>query len=120
VDNAVSGQGLQATFAAGSNALTLTRIAGGAGAGSTVSIGDSTYLTKAVNTSSLTDTAGAPTALLTITGGANDQLTMAVDGGPSVTITLAAGGYSDAGGKATFLGDLATKIAGSSLAGTVN
>jgi flagellin len=121
VNTALSGKGLTASWDANnSDKLTLTRNAGTAGAGSSVSIGQATYTTAAANTSALTDTAGAPSASLTI-GAGNDQLTLAVDGGPSVTLTLADATYTNAGDKATFLLDLNDKIAagGADIAGKV-
>src|ERR1017187_7249467 len=119
VQNAVSGHGLTAAWDVNNgNVLTLTRNAGTPGAGSSVAIGDFSYTTAALKTSTLTDTSGAPTAAFT-TDATHNQLVIAVDGGPSVALTLAQATYTSAGDKATFLADVSTKIAGSALAGKV-
>ena len=122
IQNAVSGHGLTAAWDPNNgNKLTLTRNAGTAGAGSTVAIGQATYTTAAANLSTLTDDGsgnivGGP---IVITGGANDQFTLAVDGGPSVTLTLAAASYATS---ASLMGEINTEIAagGVNIAGKVS
>jgi flagellin len=106
---ALDGSGLH------TGALTLTSAT--TGAGSTVSIGQATYGTAAVQQSSLTDTAGNITGgAKTIVAGTSDQLTLAVDGGPSVTVVLAAAPYTTS---ASLLGEINTEIGSSALSGKV-
>src|ERR1039458_1298536 len=106
---ALDGSGLH------TGALTLTSAT--TGAGSTVSIGQATYGTAAVQQSSLTDTAGNITGgAKTIVAGTSDQLTLAVDGGPSVTVVLAAVAYTTS---ASLLGEINTEIGSSALSGKV-
>jgi flagellin len=98
VNSAVTGQGLQATWGAvggaGTGALTLTSTGATSGTGASVTVGKTTYDTKAQLTgSTLTAATGAGEI---VTAASNDQFNIAVDGGPAVTVAITAGTYTTA------------------------
>ena len=119
VQNAITASGVSGDVTAGwdatSNALTFTSAT--TGATSAVEVGTATYATAGKIASSITsadDFAGSP--VVVANGSTNNKFDMAVDGGPSVTITVADGSYATSG---AFLTAVQAGIAGSALAGQV-
>ena len=118
VQNAISGSALNglvtAGWAAGTNALTLTSVA--TGVTSSVGVGQATYTTSAAIASTVTSAniAGSPVTVSAV--GNNHKFDVAVDGGSSVTLTVADGVYNTAG---AFLTAIQNAISGSALNGLV-
>src|ERR1039457_945697 len=118
VQGAISGSSLAgsvtAGWAAGTNALTLTSVA--TGVTSSVGVGQATYTTSAAIASTVTSAniAGSPVTVSAV--GNNHKFDVAVDGGSSVTLTVADGVYNTAG---AFLTAIQNAISGSALNGLV-
>ena len=118
IQGAISGSSLAgsvtAGWAAGANALTLTSVA--TGVASSVGVGAATYTTSAAIASTVTSAniAGSPVTVAAASN--NNKFDVAVDGGSSVTLTVADGAYSTAG---AFLTAIQAAISGSTLTGLV-